>query len=185
MKLDSETNKLEGLWKYGWNLMAWFGIVCAFLIMIGIMLIKFYLPHVMIKMKEDMQIQQENNASNKTNLRFYDWKQIHNLENIIDLYIRTRDSIVEEIENEFVDDIPQGSITIWITADDSIAVDLRYNLDCNCPLEENQFNYLCFSVDLNNPSGQPSILDKFLYEGISKERYPIITSKKGGVITKK
>lgn len=174
-----EKNNIRGIWKIGWNIMAWFGIVAAILIMVGILMVKYYLPSYIKQSNAEMQRKRETNASHKMKYSFCEIENALKPDYIFDLYTHIYDSIKNTGEYDFVQDIPQGSITFWLTSNDSISVDLRYNFDCHCPLEANTFNCLIITINFENTTGSPTILEKYIYESEPKDRYPkIIASKR-------
>lgn len=80
--------------------------------------------------------------------------------NVWNLFERTRDSLGQK--QSFVRDLPAGSVQ-KVEREDSVAIVLRYNLDCQCP---KQYEVILFSVDLT--TAVPSIGNY----AIRKEPYP-------------
>ncbi len=76
------------------------------------------------------------------------------------LFENTRDSLAQD--NQFVGGLPTGSIE-KVEQEDSVALTLRYNLDCQCP---KQYEVILFSVDLTG--SVPSIGEVTTY----KETFP-------------
>lgn len=68
-------------------------------------------------------------------------------------------------EHSFATDLPEGSILLQL-AGDSTAVIIQFNLDCECPMESNRFDALCFSVDWI--MGEPAATQSISHKGIPR-----------------
>ena len=134
----------------------------------------------MDKIKENAQVKREMNASHTMDPKYHAIEKVTNLENLVAIFRRNLDSLKGSAGYDLVQDMPRGSITIRFLEKDSVAVELGYNLDCQCPLEANLFDYLCMSVDINGSSGEPSISEVYLYEHIPKEGYFGFNRNKSG-----
>lgn len=80
-----------------------------------------------------------------------------------DLVDHLRDSVSRE--HSFATDLPEGSILLQL-AGDSTAVIIQFNLDCECPMESNRFDALCFSVDWI--MGEPAATQSISHKGIPR-----------------